>query len=251
MRRGLGSRPIGAALAALAILALASASALLLIPRDGGRSPEPAAGDIGTAIRLPDPLRGGGPSLEEALLRRRSIREYSDEPLRLLELSQLLWAAQGITDPRGLRTAPSAGGTYPLEIYVVVGAVEGLGAGVYKYAPAGHSLARVRGGDARAELAGAALGQRWVEEAAIDIIIAADYGRTTARYGDRGIRYVHMEAGHAAQNVLLQAAALGLGAVPVGAFDDDAVRRALGSPPNERPLYVIPIGRPRAPIRPL
>ena len=232
-------------MAALAILALASASALI-ITRDGGRSPEPAPGDIGPTIRLPDPLRGGGPSLEEALLRRRSVREYSDEPLRLLELSQLLWAAQGITDPRGLRTAPSAGGTYPLEIYVAVGAVEGLSAGVYKYRPAGHSLAKVREGDARAELAGAALGQRWVKEAAIDIIIAADYGRTTARYGDRGIRYVHMEAGHAAQNILLQAAALGLGAVPVGAFDDDGVGRALGSPPNERPLYIIPIGRPGA-----
>lgn len=233
-------RIAGAALATLILLA--SASAYVLIPWGAGPSPGPAQAGGDSIVRLPSPMRGG-PSLEEALSRRRSVREYSKEPLAIQELSQLLWAAQGITDPRGLRTAPSAGGTYPLEVYVVVGAVEGLSAGVYKYRPKDHALARIREGDKRAELAGAALGQGWVREAAIDIIIAADYGRTTARYGERGVRYVHMEAGHAAQNVLLQAAALGLGAVPVGAFDDDGVAAVIGSPPNERPLYIIPVGR--------
>lgn len=232
----------GAGLAALILLA--SASAYVLIPRDAGPPRGgPAQARIGSIFRLPGPMRSGGPSLEEALWGRRSIRDYSKEPLTLQELSQLLWAAQGITDPRGLRTAPSAGATYPLEVYAVVGAVEGLGAGVYKYRPEDHSLLMVGEGDRRAELAEAALGQGWVRGAAIGIVIAADYGRTTSRYGERGVRYVHMEAGHAAQNLLLQAAALGLGAVPVGAFDDDGVAAVIGAPPNERPLYVIPVGR--------
>ncbi|MEM2365260.1 MAG: SagB/ThcOx family dehydrogenase, partial [Candidatus Bathyarchaeia archaeon] len=229
-------RMVGAGLAALILLA--SASAYVLIPRDAGPCPRPAQMEVGSITKLPDPRRGGGPSLEEALLWRRSIREYSGEPLTIQEISQLLWAAQGITDPRGLRTAPSAGGTYPLEIYIVVGKVEGLSAGVYKYRPHDHSIAMIREGDKRAELAEAALGQGWVRAAAIDIVISADYGRTTARYGERGVRYVHMEAGHAAQNLLLQAAALGLGAVPVGAFDDDKIAAIIGSPPSERPLYV-------------
>mgnify|MGYP001084002701 CR=1 FL=1 len=194
-------------------------------------------------IKLPEPDHHGEVSVEEALLERRSIRDYTGESLTMGEVSQLLWASQGITDPRGLRTAPSAGALYPLEVYVVVGDVVNLGKGVYMYDPAEHALIKVLDGDARKELAGAALGQEYVEEGAIDVVFTAVYERTTKKYGDRGIRYVHMEAGHAAQNLYLQAAALGLGTVTIGAFDDGDVRKVLNIPPGESPLYIMPVGR--------
>jgi SagB-type dehydrogenase family enzyme len=195
------------------------------------------------AIKLPEPGHHGEVSVEEALLKRRSIRDYTGEPLTMGEVSQLLWASQGITDSRGLRTAPSAGALYPLEVYVVVGDVVNLGKGVYRYDPAEHALIKVLDGDARKELAGAALGQEYVEKGAIDVVFTAVYERTTKKYGDRGIRYVHMEAGHAAQNLYLQAAALGLGTVTIGAFDDGDVRKVLNLPPGESPLYIMPVGR--------
>jgi SagB-type dehydrogenase family enzyme len=167
----------------------------------------------------------------------------SDQPLTLQEVSQLLWAAQGITDPRGFRTAPSAGGLYPLEIYLVVGEVEILDRGVYRYRPQGHILVKVLDGDRRTGLAETALGQAWVREAAIDIVIVAVYERTAVKYGDRGIRYVHMEAGHAAQNLCLQATAIGLGTVTIGAFHDEQVKEVLRSLEDEQPLYVMPVGK--------
>jgi len=194
-------------------------------------------------VTLPNPNYDSDVSIEEALLKRRSIRGYTGESLTLEELSQLLWATQGITDPRGFRTAPSAGALYPLEVYVVVGDVNDISVGVYRYKPHEHSLRSVRDGDRRGELASAALGQSWVESAAVDIVIAAVYERTTGRYGERGVRYVHIEVGHAAQNLCLQATALGLGAVTVGAFHDDEVSKTLGLPENEKPLYIIPVGR--------
>jgi len=194
-------------------------------------------------IKLPEPRTNSDFSLEQTLLERRSVRDYADAPLKLEEVSQLLWAAQGVTSGWGGRTAPSAGGLYPLELYVVVGKVEGLTEGIYKYRPDGHGLAKVADGDQRSKLAEAALGQEWVEEAAIDIVMTAVYKRTTLKYGERGIRYVHMEAGHAAQNLYLQAAALGLGMVSIGAFYDDQVSEILGLPGDETPLYVIPVGR--------
>jgi len=196
-------------------------------------------------IKLPEPRYQSDVSVEEALLNRRSVREYSGEPLTMAEVSQLLWAAQGITDPRGFRTAPSAGALYPLEVYVAAGNVEGLAPGVYKYSPQGHKLLKVAAGDRRSELASAALGQEWVEEGAIDMVFTAVYERTTQKYGDRGIRYVHMEAGHAAENVYLQAEALGLGMVVVGAFHGDQVKDVISAPAEEQPLYVIPVGRKR------
>jgi SagB-type dehydrogenase family enzyme len=128
-------------------------------------------------------------------------------------------------------------------VYVAVGNVEGLNPGIYKYVPSAHSIQRVLDGDVRGELAQASLGQRWVEKAAADIVIAAAYERTTAKYGERGVRYVHMEAGHAAQNLCLQATALRLGVVTVGAFDDERVSATLNLPQNQTPLYVIPVGR--------
>jgi len=192
---------------------------------------------------LPEPRLKSEVSLEETLFQRRSVREYANLPLTLEDVSQLLWAAQGITTQWGGRTAPSAGALYPLEVYLVVGNVENLAPGVYKYKPERHELVKVRDDDVREELAKAALGQIWVKEGAIDIVIAAVYERTTKKYGDRGVRYVHMEAGHAAQNIYLQADALNLGMVTVGAFYDDRVKDILGMPSNENPLYVIPVGR--------
>lgn len=158
---------------------------------------EPSQTANALEIALPTPQYDSNVSIEEVLLKRRSIREYTNEPLTLQQVSQLLWAVQGITDPRGYRTVPSAGALYPLEVYVVVGNVENLEEGVYKYKPHEHELVKVLDGDKRAELATAALGQTWVKEGAINIVITAVYERTTVKYGGRDIRYVHMEAGHA------------------------------------------------------
>ena len=197
-------------------------------------------------IKLPEPTLDGETSLEQALLSRRSIREYRDQPLVLAEVSQLLWAAQGVTDrSRGFRTAPSAGALYPLELYIVVGNVQGIPEGVYRYEPDAHELSRVGQRDVRDELSRAALEQSWVRQGAVVIVFSAVYERTTVRYGQRGIRYVDMEVGHAAQNVCLQAAALDLGTVVVGAFQDDQVRQIMGMPDAEAPLYLMPVGRRR------
>jgi len=225
----------------LAVLVALGLTATYLLMR---QTPRPTPELTTTGIKLPEPRYRGDVSLEEALLKRRSIRDYTGEPLTLQEVSQLLWAAQGITDPRGFRTAPSAGALYPLEVYVVVGDVENLAKGVYRYNPHEHELVKVLDGDKRADLAKAAVGQRCVEEAAIDIVITGVYERTTKKYGERGIRYVHIEVGHAAQNVCLQATAMGLGAVTVGAFYDDQVGEILNIMKGEQPLYIIPIGRP-------
>lgn len=200
-------------------------------------------------VELPPPETVGAMSVEEAIRRRRSIRSYTDEPLTLQDVSQLMWAAQGITDHAGnLRAAPSAGATYPLEVYVVVGGncVTGLAEGLYRYDPYKHQLEYVLEGDLRSSLAEAALGQSWVREAPIDIVIASVYERTTSKYSERGIRYVHMEVGHAAQNLYLQATARGLGMVTVGAFYDDQVQELLQLPKDQKPLYIIPVGHPRS-----
>lgn len=204
---------------------------------------EPLPAEDNARITLPEPRYDSDVSLEEALLKRRSVRDYSDEALTLQEVSQLLWAAQGITDPSGKRTAPSAGALYPLEVYIVVGDVEDIVKGVYKYEPQQHELVRVLDGDQRKALAKAALDQQSVAQGAIDIVVTAIYERTTGKYGDRGVRYVHMEAGHAAQNVYLQAVAINLGMVVIGAFYDDQVKEALNLPENEEPLYIMPVGR--------
>lgn len=199
--------------------------------------------EITDVIALPDPRYNSSTSVEEALLDRRSIRDYRDDPLSLEEVSQLLWAAQGITNRRGFRTAPSAGALYPLELYLVAGNVTGVAPGVYRYSPRDHALSQIGDGDAREALASASLAQTCVRDAAIDLVFAAVFDRTTGKYGYRGHQYVHMEVGHAAQNVYLQAVALGLGTVVVGAFDDDEVRAVLRLPEGEHPLYVMPVGK--------
>lgn len=194
-------------------------------------------------VKLPEPKLKGNVSLEETLLKRRSVRDYAEVVLTLEEVSQLLWAGQGITESWGGRTAPSAGATYPLEMYLAVGNVQSLVPGIYKYSPKKHELVKLSAEDVRGKLADAALSQDFVKEAPIDIVIAAAYERTTWRYGDRGIRYVHIEVGHAAQNICLQAVALGLATVPVGAYHDDRVKTIIGMPANEVPLYILPVGR--------
>ncbi len=195
------------------------------------------------ALLLPPPRPASPVSVEEALASRRSVRHFADAPLTLADAAQLVWAAQGITHAEGLRTAPSAGALYPLEIYLVAGTVAAAPAGVYRYLPAHHRLERTVAGDLRRALAAAAFHQNWIAEAPAMIVIAAVVRRTRLKYGERGERYVPIEAGHAAQNVCLQAVALGLGATIVGAFADAEVKRLLGLT-EEEPLLLVPVGKP-------
>ncbi len=194
-------------------------------------------------MKLPEPRDRSDVSLEEAISRRRSVRAYKSGPLTLNEMAQLVWAAQGTTSQDNLRAAPSAGATYPLETYVAVGDVVGLEPGLYRYDPASHSVSMVKEGEVRSELSEASLSQSCVRDAAIVIVLSAIYERTTGSYGERGSMYVHMDVGHAAQNVLLQSAALGLGAVPVGAFRTRTIAQLLGLRETEVPLYLLPVGR--------
>ncbi|SFN04051.1 SagB-type dehydrogenase domain-containing protein [Formivibrio citricus] len=202
-----------------------------------------AHADEGLLVRLPAPRLSGTVPLESVLQQRQSVREFRKARLTLAEVSQLLWAAQGITRTGGRRTAPSAGALYPLELYLVAGQVEGLAAGVYRYDPARHGLSSVQNGDARERLAKAAVGQSSVKKAPVVLAIAGVYARTAGKYGARAERYVWIEAGHAGQNVYLQAQTLGLGTVMVGAFDDRAVQGILGLPPDHVPLALMPVGR--------
>ncbi len=205
-------------------------------------------------ITLPLPRKLSNMSVEEAILLRRSIREYTSDPVKLEHLAMILWAAYGVTDPVwGFRASPSAGATYPLEVYVVIGEwgvlveKEGyLTPGVYKYDVHRHLLLLVKSGDVRGELADAALGQEWVRNTPVSLVVCAVFERTTQRYGERGrVRYVPMEAGHLGQNVYLMSTALGYGSVVIGAFIDDRVQSIIGVRQDEIPLYIIPIGVPR------
>jgi SagB-type dehydrogenase family enzyme len=196
-------------------------------------------------VKLPPPRKNSDVSIEEAIERRRSVREYTGEAIGLGDLSQILWAAQGITGVGGVRAAPSAGATYPLEVYAVVARVSGVAAGIYKYQPAGHALLMTHEGNVFEKLATACLGQGCVRDAAAVIVLAAVHERTTKAYGKRGIRYVDNEVGHVAENVHLQAVALGLGTVAVGAFNDAAVEMALRLGPEEKAMYLVPVGKPK------
>jgi len=184
--------------------------------------------------------------LEEAIARRESIRNFISQPISQSQLSQILWAAQGTSDTSWNRTVPSAGATYPLEVFVVCGAncVEKISEGIYHYNNDNHSLTLHHRGDVRLELARAALDQEYIYEVPVNIVICAVYERTLRRYGSRGERYVHIEVGHAGQNIYLQAIALGLGTVAIGAFYDESVREVLRLDKQYRPLYIMPVGRP-------
>jgi SagB-type dehydrogenase family enzyme len=196
-------------------------------------------------IALPEPSFTGPNSLEQVLAHRRSVRDYQDSTIELAGIGQLLWAAQGITHARGLRTAPSAGALYPLEIYVVTGRADGLPAGVYHYDSKHHQLMKTLDQDKRSALAAAAYSQDWIKKAPVIFVFTAAFERTMKKYSQRGVRYVHIEAGHAAQNLFLQSQALGLSSVVVGAFVDDAVSRSLQLPPDIQPLLLMPAGHKR------
>ena len=227
-----------------AVLALAMLAILGLAPGCQANSAGEGQEDgMNATVKLPEPDREGDVSVEKALHQRRSVRSYSDEPLSLPQISQLLWAAQGVTEPgRGLRTSPSAGATYPLETYLVVRRASDLETGVYRYDPAAHALRQLSDKDQSRKLAAAALGQTSVSEAPVNVVLSARYERTR-RYGDKTERFVHMEAGHASQNLYLQAEALNLATVVIGAFREERVRSLLGMPEEETPLYIQPVGR--------
>ena len=191
---------------------------------------------------LPPPRFDSALSLEQAIQARRSTRSFSDASVSLEHLAQLLWAGQGIISPVGLRTAPSAGATYPLELFVVAGNISELEAGTYQYHCQDHEISLLASGDHRQVLSLAALGQASIASAPFSLIVTAIATRTINRYGDRAVRYVAMEAGHAAQNIYLQATVLGLSTVAVGAFTDSEVRQIIACDEAE-PFYIMPIGK--------
>ena len=195
-------------------------------------------------VKLAPPRQDGSISLERCIGQRRSVRSFRDQVLTKAELGQLLWAAQGVTGPDGGRTVPSAGALYPLEVYVIARNVASLTAGIYHYLADPHALLLAVPGYPRDSLLEAVFDQDWVAAAPACICIAAIFERTTVKYGDRGHGYVYLEAGHAAESMMLQAIALGLATTMVGAFSDDGVGRLLCLSPKEVPLCLIPVGRP-------
>ncbi len=197
----------------------------------------------GTMISLPQPTTDGTMSLEKAMSLRRSVRSYVNQPLTIEELSQLLWAGQGINNERGFRTAPSAGATFPLELFVMVNNVKGLKKGIYHYQIGDHSLKMTDARELEGEVTRASLSQSMISEAGVVIIFAAIFDRTTSRYGERGIRYIHNEVGHVSQNIHLQVSALNLGTVVIGAYRDEEVEAILDLGEEYRVLYMMPIGK--------
>jgi SagB-type dehydrogenase family enzyme len=194
---------------------------------------------------LPPPKTDGTVSVERAISQRRTVRSFYPRRLNLIQLSQLLWAAQGITENGGFkRAAPSAGALYPMDIYAVVGrdCVEQIEPGVHHYQPREHTLSGIATGDLRDRVSQAALSQMWMAKAPLIVVISAEYDRIRVKYKERGIRYAMMEAGHIAQNLFLQAEALGLKAGIVGAFHDRELIGVLEIPPAHEPLLLMPIG---------
>ncbi len=193
-------------------------------------------------VKLPEPVKDGSVSVEKAISNRRSTRSFSNKPLTLQDVAQMLWAAQGISGPMGYRTAPSAGALYPLEIYIATGNVENLPQGLYHYRTESHDLEIMSFGDYRQVIWEAALNQHPIREAPAVFIFLGVFPRTIGKYGQRGMQYVLIETGHAAQNLLLQAEAMGLGHVPIGAFNDEMMRKILKIEGETHPLYIIPVG---------
>jgi SagB-type dehydrogenase family enzyme len=194
---------------------------------------------------LPNAQTEGTVSLEKTIKVRRTIRSFTPQQLTLEQFSQLLWAAYGITEDRGYKRAAASGGAcYPMDLYAMVGeeGVKGMDTGIYHYEPMGHSVSLKIEGDLREEVARASLGQMWMATPPLNLVICAEYARITSRYGDRGVRYAMIEAGHMGQNIFLQAEALGLGAGIVGAFQDEAVIQVMGTPSSHEPLLIMPVG---------
>ena len=202
---------------------------------------------MGEVISLPKPSYKGTVSVEEALKARRTHRSFSDRAVTLEQFSQMLWAAYGVTAKNfglHLKTAPSAGALYPLDIYGVVGekTVETLASGVYHYRPDDHSINLIKEGDLRVGLAKRSLQQMWIAEAPFILVLTGEYQRSTIKYGRRGVTYTYIETGHVGQNIFLQAEALGLKAGIVGAFNNKQVIKALGLPASHDPLVLMPVG---------
>jgi SagB-type dehydrogenase family enzyme len=194
-------------------------------------------------VKLSGPETSDRGRIEELIEKRRSVRRYKDKKFSESIIFRLLWAAQGISSCKeGLRTSPSAGALYPLEIHIVVGEGNEPEPGVYRYLPEKHALVREIAGDMREKLSKAALFQPMIKNAPVSIVISAVYARITDKYGNRGLRYTHMEAGHTAQNIYLLGVELGIGTCAVGAFDDVEVKSVLKLPTNEEPLYILPLG---------
>ncbi len=209
-------------------------------------------------VPLPAPILTGPCSVESALAARKSIRAFKNEPMGLATLSQLLWAAQGVTRvedapqgwnwgpwPGGKRTAPSAGAMYPVELYAVAGKVDGLRPGIYKYNAQKHELLTICPGDRRSQMSTRGPGQKWIEDAPCLFVVSGIQGRLEPRFGDRSTRYLHFEVGHTVENICLQAVALGLGTTVVGSFVDDTVKKIVGIPEGEQPLAIVPVGKAR------
>lgn len=192
-------------------------------------------------VKLPGPEASGRSRIEKLIAKRRSVRRYKDRKLSESVISRLLWAAQGISSEDSLRTSPSAGALYPLEIHVVTGGSE-LEPGVYRYVPEDNTLIQEIAGDMREKLSNAALSQPMIRSAPVSFVISAVYARIAGKYGNRGLRYTYMEAGHAAQNISLLGVELGIGICTVGAFEDEEVKNVLKLPANEEPLYILPLG---------
>lgn len=219
------------------IFRLATLTALSMLLAVSGHTEVKKMDDTQTVVKLPAPAKKGTMSVEEALEKRQSQRRMSSKTLSQEDMSQLLWAAQGTTRKWGGRTSPSAGALYPLELYALTNQ------GVYRYDSLRHELTLHVRGDLRKDLSNAALGQTVVAEAPAVFVIAAVYERLAGKYGNRAERYAKMEAGHAGQNILLQATAAGLAAVPIGAFQDCEVQKVLKIPLDHEPLYIIPVGK--------
>ena len=195
-------------------------------------------------IALPEPVRTSDCSVEQALQGRRSVRAYAPDPLPLATIAQLAWAAQGMTEAATrFHAAPSAGATFPLKVDLLVHGVAELDDGVYRYLPGEHALTRRLVGDSRQAVYEAAFQQAAVLGAPVVMLVSAVMARTAAHYGSRAERYVHMEAGHATQNVALQGVALRVGSVVIGTFDDAALAAAMHLSAGEQPLYLVPLGR--------
>jgi len=202
--------------------------------------------DNARTIALSSPCQDGAIALERCIRQRRSVRGFRDQALTEPALGQLLWAAQGVTLDDGRRAVPSAGALYPLELYISLGKAVSLPAGVYHYAPGRHELGAVMSGRRHEKLVEAARGQEWIATAPAVVCIAADFERTSAKYGQRGRGYVYIEAGLAAESLMLQAVALGLATTLVGAFDDEEVKRVLHLGVNETPLCLVAVGAPES-----
>ncbi len=241
---------IGSAIAVITTLFMSAACSLKSKPKNQNTIMIKNESEALT-YELPSPSTKGEISLEETLANRRSRRTYTEESITARELSQILWAAYGITKPAdnprfmgGLRTAPSSGATYPLNIYVLAGNVSGIDPGVYRYVAEGHRIVRVIDRDLRDDLCTAAMNQEMIRKAAASLFYSATYSRTTERYGTRGSeRYVCMDLGHSAQHVYLEAEALHLGTCAIGAFTDSEVKRVMQIPEEETPLYIMPVGK--------